>query len=84
MTRGIFTTGDETARWGSGCLIPARLKQAVGSIVGIGGMAGALGVMGILRLTGAILTATSSNTTLLIIAGSAYLVALTAMHRLVR
>ncbi len=58
-------------------------KQAVGSIVGIGGMAGALGAMGILKLTGAILTATGSYTTLFIIAGSAYLVALALMHLLV-
>jgi ACS family hexuronate transporter-like MFS transporter len=58
-------------------------KQAIGSIVGIGGMAGALGAMGILKLTGAILTATGSYTTLFIIAGSAYVVALAAMHLLV-
>lgn len=58
-------------------------KQAVGSMVGLGGMAGALGAMGILKLTGAILTATGSYTTLFIIAGSAYLVALTLMHLLV-
>lgn len=58
-------------------------KRAVGSIVGLGGMAGALGAMGILKLTGAILTATGSYTTLFVIAGSAYLVALTLMHALV-
>ncbi|MHA3775167.1 MFS transporter [Verrucomicrobiota bacterium sgz303538] len=57
-------------------------KQAVGSIDGIGGMAGALGAMGILKLTGAILTATGSYMTLFIIAGSAYLIALTVMHLL--
>jgi ACS family hexuronate transporter-like MFS transporter len=55
-------------------------KQAVGSIVGLGGMAGALGAMGILKLTGAILTATGSYTTLFLIAGSAYLVALALMQ----
>lgn len=58
-------------------------KQAVGSIVGIGGMAGALGAMSLLKITGAILTATGSYTTLFIIAGSAYLVALAIMHLLV-
>lgn len=58
-------------------------KQAVGSIVGIGGMAGALGAMGLLKLTGAILNASGSYTTLFIIAGSAYLLALGAMHLLV-
>ena len=58
-------------------------KQAIGSIVGLGGMAGALGAMGILKLTGAILTATGSYTTLFLIAGCAYLVALALMHALV-
>lgn len=58
-------------------------KQAVGSIVGIGGMAGALGAMGILKLTGMILTATGSYTVLFVIAGCAYIVALAVMHLLV-
>jgi ACS family hexuronate transporter-like MFS transporter len=58
-------------------------KKAVGSIVGIGGMAGALGAMGLLKLTGAILNATGSYTTLFIIAGCAYLVALAILHLLV-
>lgn len=58
-------------------------KQAVASIVGLGGMAGALGAMGILKLTGAILTASGSYTTLFFIAGSAYVLALTIMHLLV-
>lgn len=58
-------------------------KQAVGSIVGLGGMAGALGAMGMLKLTGAILTATGSYTVLFIIAGSAYLAALAGLHLLV-
>lgn len=58
-------------------------KRAVASIVGIGGMAGALGAMGILKLTGAILASTGSYTVLFIIAGSAYLVALTLMHLIV-
>jgi ACS family hexuronate transporter-like MFS transporter len=58
-------------------------KQAVGSIVGIGGMAGALGAMALLKITGAILNASGSYTTLFIIAGSAYLLALGVMHLLV-
>ena len=55
-------------------------KQAVGSMVGMGGMAGALGAMAILKLTGAILTATGSYTSLFLIAGCAYLVALAILH----
>ncbi len=58
-------------------------KQAVGSIVGLGGMAGALGAMGLLKLTGAILKGGGSYATLFIIAGSAYLLALAVMHLLV-
>jgi len=57
-------------------------KQAVGSVVGLGGMAGALGAMGILKLTGYILERTGSYTILFLIAGSAYLLALTALHLL--
>ena len=58
-------------------------KQAVGSIVGLGGMAGALGAMGILKLTGYILEHTGSYTLLFLIAGSAYLIALAILHLLV-
>ncbi len=58
-------------------------KRAIGSIVGLGGMAGALGAMGILKLTGYILSHTGSYTVLFLIAGSAYLVALAIMHTLV-
>jgi ACS family hexuronate transporter-like MFS transporter len=58
-------------------------KQAVGSIVGLGGMAGALGAMGILKLTGFILEKSGSYTTLFIIAGSAYLLALAIVQVLV-
>ena len=57
-------------------------KRAVASMVGLGGMAGALGAMGILKLTGAILTKTGSYTTLFLIAGSAYLIALAVLHAL--
>ena len=57
-------------------------KQAVGSVVGLGGMAGALGAMGILKLTGFILAHTGSYTALFVIAGSAYLIALGTLHLL--
>jgi ACS family hexuronate transporter-like MFS transporter len=57
-------------------------KQAVGSVVGLGGMAGALGAMGILKLTGYILEHTGSYTVLFLIAGSAYLIALALLHTL--
>ena len=58
-------------------------KQAVGSMVGLGGMAGAVGAMLILKLTGYILTRTGSFTVLFIIAGSAYLFSLAIIHLLV-
>jgi len=58
-------------------------KQAVGSIVGLGGMAGALGAMLILKITGYVLTKTGSFTVLFIIAGSAYLISIAAIHLLV-
>lgn len=58
-------------------------KQAVGSIVGLGGMAGALGAMLILKITGYVLTQTGSFTLLFIIAGSAYVIALAIIHVLV-
>jgi ACS family hexuronate transporter-like MFS transporter len=46
-------------------------------------MAGALGAMGLLQLTGRILERTGDYTVLFLIAGSAYLLALAAMHALV-
>lgn len=57
-------------------------KQAVGSVVGIGGMAGALGAMGLLKLTGYILAHTGSYVALFFIAASAYLIALALLHAL--
>jgi ACS family hexuronate transporter-like MFS transporter len=51
-------------------------KQAVGTVVGFGGMAGAVGGMLIAKLTGYILQWTGSYVPVFIIAGSAYLVAL--------
>jgi ACS family hexuronate transporter-like MFS transporter len=58
-------------------------KQAVGSMVGLGGMAGALGAMLILKITGYVLSKTGSFTMLFIIAGSAYVIALLIIHLLV-
>jgi ACS family hexuronate transporter-like MFS transporter len=58
-------------------------KQAVGSVVGLGGMAGAVGAMLILKLTGYILSHTGSFTALFIIAGTVYLLSLLVIHLLV-
>lgn len=62
-------------------------KQAVGSVVGIGGTAGALGAMLLLTITAKLFASssaaagdTSVYTTLFVIAGFAYLVSLAAMH----
>ncbi|MBC7932959.1 MAG: MFS transporter [Rubrivivax sp.] len=57
-------------------------RRAVGSVVGIGGMAGAVGGMLIARLVGEILERTGSYVPIFIIAGSAYLVALLIIHLL--
>ena len=57
-------------------------RQAVGSVVGIGGMAGAVGGMLIARLVGEILQRTGSYVPIFIIAGSAYLAALLVIHLL--
>ncbi|HEY8204236.1 MAG TPA: MFS transporter [Pyrinomonadaceae bacterium] len=58
-------------------------RQAIGSIVGIGGMAGAIGGMLISKVVGYILQSTGSYVPIFIIAGSAYLVALAIIHLLV-
>ncbi|HLA94442.1 MAG TPA: MFS transporter [Pyrinomonadaceae bacterium] len=57
-------------------------KQAVGSVVGIGGMFGAIGGMVISPLVGYILQTTGSYLPIFIIAASAYLVALLIIHLL--
>ena len=57
-------------------------RQAVGSIVGFGGMAGAVGGMLIAKLTGALLEWTGSYVPVFVVAGSAYLVALLIVHLL--
>ena len=58
-------------------------KQAVGSVVGIGGMLGAVGGMIMSPLVGWILDKTGSYVPIFIIAASAYLVALGIIHLLV-
>lgn len=58
-------------------------KQAVGSVVGIGGMAGAVGGMIVATAAGYILTVTGSYVSLFIIASCAYLLALAVIHLLV-
>lgn len=57
-------------------------RRAVGSIVGIGGMAGAVGGMLLSLLVGGILEKTGSYLPVFIIAGSAYLIALLLIHLL--
>ena len=57
-------------------------RQAVGTVVGLGGFAGAVGGMMIAKVTGYVLQMTGSYTTVLMIAGGAYLVALAVIHTL--
>ena len=58
-------------------------RRAVGSIVGIGGMAGAVGGMLIAKTTGYLLQWTGSYVAIFIVAASAYLLALGIIHVLV-
>ncbi len=58
-------------------------RKAVGSVVGLGGMAGAVGGMLIAKLTGYILDATGSYMPVFFMAAFAYLVALVVIHILV-
>jgi ACS family hexuronate transporter-like MFS transporter len=58
-------------------------RRAVGSVVGIGGMAGAVGGMLLALLVGAVLQATGRYLPIFIIAGSAYVVALLLIQLLV-
>jgi ACS family hexuronate transporter-like MFS transporter len=58
-------------------------QQAVGSVVGLGGMAGAIGGMLIADLVGHVLQWTGSYLIPFMLAGSAYLIALTVIHILV-
>jgi ACS family hexuronate transporter-like MFS transporter len=58
-------------------------RDAVGSVVGLGGMAGAVGGMLLATAAGFLLEWTGSYMTLFIISGSVYLVALFIIHMLV-
>jgi ACS family hexuronate transporter-like MFS transporter len=58
-------------------------RRAVGSVVGVGGMAGAVGGMMISLIVGEILQRTGSYVPIFIIAGTAYLAALGVIHALV-
>jgi len=57
-------------------------RQAVGSIVGLGGMGGAIGGMYMATAAGFLLHLTGSYHVLFIVAGSAYLAALLVVHSL--
>ena len=57
-------------------------RRAVGSVVGMGGMAGAVGGMLIAKVVGYVLQWTGSYMPVFMIAGSAYLVALLFVHLL--
>ena len=59
-------------------------RRAVGSVVGIGGMAGAVGGMLFSAATGYVLLRTNSNyVPVFVVCGSVYLLALLIMHLLV-
>ena len=58
-------------------------KRAVGSVVGVGGMAGSVGGMLIALVVGAILQKTGSYVPIFVMAASAYLVALVIIQLLV-
>lgn len=58
-------------------------KQAVGSVVGIGGMMGAVGGMLIAKTVGFVLEFTGSYMIVFVIAGTGYLIALLVIHLLV-
>ncbi|WP_395398267.1 MFS transporter [Novosphingobium sp. BL-8A] len=55
-------------------------RAAVGSVVGIGGTAGAIGGMLIAQFVGTVLQLTGSYALIFMVAGCAYLVALVALH----
>jgi ACS family hexuronate transporter-like MFS transporter len=57
-------------------------RRAVGSVVGIGGMAGAIGGMLIAKVVGWVLQSTGSYVSVFLIAASAYLMALLVVHLL--
>jgi ACS family hexuronate transporter-like MFS transporter len=55
-------------------------QRTMGSVVGLGGMAGAIGGMLITKVTASILEYTGSYVPVFIIAGAAYLTALALVH----
>jgi ACS family hexuronate transporter-like MFS transporter len=57
-------------------------RKAVGSVVGMGGMAGSIGGMLVATATGWLLQLTGSYLTIFVVAGSAYLAALLIIHAL--
>ncbi len=64
--------------------VPSDLmpRSAVGSVVGIGGTAGAIGGMLIAKFVGYVLDVSGSYAPIFVVAGCAYLVALAAFHLL--
>ncbi|HLK47369.1 MAG TPA: MFS transporter [Bryobacteraceae bacterium] len=58
-------------------------REAVGSVIGIGGFGGAIGGMLIATFTGLVLQFTGSYVPMFVIAGCAYLIALLVIHLLV-
>jgi len=58
-------------------------RQAVGSVIGFAGMAGAVGGMLIAKITGYVLQATGSYVPVFLIAASAYLLTLLVVHLIV-
>jgi MFS transporter, ACS family, hexuronate transporter len=58
-------------------------RHAVGSVVGLGGFAGAVGGMLIAKITGYVLQTTGSYVPVFMIAAFAYLTALAVIHLLV-
>jgi len=57
-------------------------RKAVGSVVGIGGMIGAIGGMAMSKYAGWVLDTIGSYTPIFVVAASAYLIALLAIHLL--
>jgi len=57
-------------------------KQAVGSVVGIGGTAGAVGGMLMSKYAGWVLDSIGSYTPIFVVAGTVYLLALAVIHAL--
>ena len=58
-------------------------RRAVGSVVGLGGMAGAVGGMLVAKVTGYLLEWTGSYAPVFLLAGTAYFIALAIIHALV-